>query len=69
MNKYSIIKLVCIYYLQVAVFAIASFGLIFLLYGRAGISILQWLVIVFITFTIGYIPVIIRLLRCRGEGG
>ncbi|KAF1708878.1 hypothetical protein CSC70_12310 [Pseudoxanthomonas kalamensis DSM 18571] len=55
-----IVRGVLIYYAQVAVFVVASYGLIRLLYGRTELSFLEWALILFIAFTLIYLPILVR---------
>lgn len=63
-----ILKRLLIYYCQTVAFAVLSYGLMLLIYGRIGISFLAWVLIVFIGFTVAFIPTLFRLFRGRGEG-
>jgi len=60
------LKKLLIYYCQTAVFAVLSYGLILLIYGRIGVSFLAWILIIFVGFTVAYIPTLFRSLRNRG---
>jgi len=63
MKREVILKSAAIYYAKAAVFTVASYGLLLLIYGRTGISFFEWVLILLAAFTIGYIPTFIRLLR------
>ena len=63
MKREVILKSAAIYYSKAAVFTVASYGLLLLIYGRTGISFFEWVLILLAAFTIGYIPTFIRLLR------
>lgn len=65
-----IARSIAIYYSQVAAFIVASYGLIFILYGRTKLSFLEWAIILLVAFTVGYLPHFVRMLRAsrRGEG-
>lgn len=64
-----ILKGIAIYYAKAAIFAVASYGLLLLIYGRTGISFFEWIIILLMAFTIGYIPVFVRLLTNKGGRG
>lgn len=66
MKRYSILKKIAIYYLMATVFMIASYVLLRMVYGAVNVSIFEWALIIFSAFTIGYVPVLIRLLRRSG---
>jgi hypothetical protein len=57
------LKGVAIYYAKAAVFTVASYGLLLLIYGQTGISFFEWTLILLGAFTVGYIPNFVRLLR------
>lgn len=63
MKRELLLKSVAVYYAKSAVFTVASYGLLLLVYGRTGISFFEWVLILLAAFTIGYIPSFIRLLR------
>lgn len=60
-----IARSVAIYYAQVAVFIVVSYGLILLVYGRTKLSFLEWALILLVAFTVGYLPYFFRLLRAN----
>lgn len=64
-GRKSIAKSVVIYYAQVVAFIVASYGLIFLLYGRTKLSFLEWALILLVAFTVGYLPYFVRLIRAN----
>ncbi|MFN4160431.1 MAG: hypothetical protein ACK4FW_00360 [Stenotrophomonas sp.] len=63
MKREVFLKSVAIYYAKAAVFTVASYGLLLLIYGRTKISFFEWVLILLAAFTVGYIPTFIRLLR------
>ncbi len=63
MKRNVVMKSVAMYYAKAAVFMIASYGLLLLIYGKTKLSFFEWVLILLAAFTIAYIPVLIRLLR------
>ena len=62
-RRENILKSIAVYYAQVSVFILASYGLIYVIYGRIGISFLEWTLILMLAFTLGFIPNLVRFLR------
>lgn len=67
MKSKLILKSIAVYYAKAAAFAIASYGLLRLVYGHTGISFIEWALIVLTAFTVGYIPILVGLLRGKGS--
>lgn len=63
MKRKFILKGVAAYYAKAAVFTIASYGLLRLVFGNTGVSFIEWALILLAAFTVGYIPVFVGLLR------
>lgn len=55
------------YYAKAAVFTIASYGLLRLVYGHTGISFIEWALILLAAFTVGYMPLYVGLLRGKSS--
>ena len=62
-KRNDVLKSVAMYYAKAAVFMIASYGLLLLIYGQTRLSFFEWVLILLAAFTIAYIPTFIRLLR------
>lgn len=62
-----ILKGVTVYYAKAAVFTIASYGLLRLVYGHTGISFIEWMLILLAASTVGYIPIFVGLLRGKSS--
>lgn len=58
-----VLRSVAIYYTKAAVFTVASYGLLLLIFGQMRLSFFEWVLILLAAFTVGYIPNFIRLLR------
>ena len=67
MKSKLILKGVAVYYAKAAVFTIASYGLLRLVYGRTGISFIEWALILLAAFTVGYMPLFVGLLRGKSS--
>lgn len=63
MLRRSTLAVVAIYYCAALIFTILSYGLLRLVYGRIEISFLEWIVIMFLAFTIGFIPNWMKMFR------
>lgn len=68
MKRELLLKNLAVYYAKAAIFTVASYGLLLLVYGRIGISFFEWVLILLAAFTVGYIPSFIRLLRRKSNG-
>lgn len=53
------------YYFMVAVFSLLSYGLLWIVYGETGISLLEWFAIMGVAFTVGYIPILLQRRKKR----
>lgn len=60
-----ILVAVCIYYLQIIVFGILSYGFTYLIYGGVRTGVLAWAGLVLVVGTLAYIPALVQLLRAR----
>lgn len=49
-------KIAFIHCVKVSLFTVASYGLLFLIYGETRISFIGWAAVLFAAFTIEYIP-------------
>lgn len=58
---------VLIYYLKALIFAIGSYLLILVIYGGSRLSFFVWVGVVFLAFTIAYIPYLVQLVRKNKE--
>lgn len=71
-HKY-IVRSIAVYYAQVVAFIFASYGLIFVLYGKTKLSFWEWAAILLVAFTVGYVPNIVRQIKgagkIKGDGG
>lgn len=63
MNLKSALKSLFVYYVKAVIFAAVMYGLLLVLYGPVRFSFFEWLVIIVLAFTVGYIPDFIRLFR------
>lgn len=63
MKREVVLKNMAIYYVKAMVFAVGSYWLVLLIYGRTKITFFEWAVVILVAFTIGYIPYFIKLLR------
>lgn len=63
MKREVVLKNMAIYYVKTMVFAVGSYWLVLLIYGRTKITFFEWVVVILVAFTIGYIPNFIKLLR------
>lgn len=63
MKREVVLKNMAIYYVKTMVFAVGSYWLVLLIYGRTKITFVEWVVVILVAFTIGYIPYFIKLLR------
>ncbi len=61
------LKDAAVHYAVAAIFTIASYGLLHLVYGKMGISFIEWVLILLTAFTIAYIPMLIRLFRRKSS--
>ncbi|WP_229979020.1 hypothetical protein [Stenotrophomonas lactitubi] len=62
-----ILKGVTVYCAKAAVFTIASYGFLRLVYGHTGISFIEWTLILLAASTVGYIPIFVGLLRGKSS--
>lgn len=58
-----IAKTAGIYYLQAIAFALASYLIMYFVYGGVRLSLLVWSAIVVVVFTLLYIPALVRNIR------
>lgn len=62
-----ILKGITVYYAKTAVFTVASYGLLRLVYGHTGISFIEWTLALLAAFAVGYIPIFVGLLRGKSS--
>ncbi|MDR7067812.1 hypothetical protein J2X02_000629 [Pseudoxanthomonas japonensis] len=60
-----ILAAMAVYYLKASVFTMLAYGLLRAIHGETGISFAEWAIIMFVAFTIGYIPSFIKLLLAK----
>jgi hypothetical protein len=61
------VRRIGIYVCQAALFAVLSYGLLLLIYGRVGISFFMWALITLVAFTISYVPTLLRMVRSKRD--
>ncbi len=52
-----------IYFLQVALFTMVSYGIIFMFYRPTELSFIEWALIMIVVFAALYIPTFVRLIK------
>ncbi|WP_202841028.1 hypothetical protein [Luteimonas saliphila] len=57
------VKQTAVFYLKTIAFAVATYLLLFVVYGGVNLSLLAWSVIVALAFTLAYIPSFIRFFK------
>jgi hypothetical protein len=60
-----ILSAVAVYYLKACVFTVVAYGLLRAIHGETGISFADWAIIMFVAFTIGYIPSFVKSLLAK----
>ncbi|WP_367346572.1 hypothetical protein [Stenotrophomonas bentonitica] len=63
MKRGWVFRRVAIYYAKAAVFAVAAYGLLLAIHGQTKLSFFEWMLLMWLAFSIGYVPVFIRLIR------
>lgn len=65
MNRRRMLSATAIYYLKASVFTLLAYGLLRVLHGETGISFTEWAIIMFVAFTIAYLPTLFKTLRAQ----